>query len=95
MDLNRDNLKALFLEALQEHHEEVIDSHSSHHEWIQERIEAEKLRKEIEALRSWGEQWKNLAKSVIEQNSENLPYIMEDSLFLKVKTYLEHENINS
>lgn len=47
MDINRDSLKALFLEALQEHHEEVIDSHASHHEWIQERIETEKLKKEM------------------------------------------------
>jgi hypothetical protein len=47
MDLKRDSLKALLLEALQEHHEEVIDSHASHHEWIQERIEAEKLKKEM------------------------------------------------
>jgi hypothetical protein len=38
-------LKALLLETLQEHHENVIDAHAAHHEWIQERIEAEKARK--------------------------------------------------
>ena len=40
-------LKALLLETLQEHHESVIDAHAAHHEWIQERIEAEKARKEM------------------------------------------------
>ena len=37
MDFERQNLKDLFLEALQEHHEDVINSHTAHHEWIQER----------------------------------------------------------
>lgn len=40
-------LKTLLLETLQEHHENVIDAHAAHHEWIQERIEAEKARKEM------------------------------------------------
>lgn len=47
MDFERQNLKDLFLEALQEHHEDVINSHTAHHEWIQERIEAEKAKKEM------------------------------------------------
>ena len=40
-----DSLKSMILEALQEHHESVIDAHAAHHEWIQERIESEKARK--------------------------------------------------
>lgn len=42
-----DNFKTIVLEALQEHHESVIDAHAAHHEWIQERIEAEQARKEM------------------------------------------------
>lgn len=41
------NLKEMVLEALREHHESVIDAHAAHHEWIQERIEAEQARKEM------------------------------------------------
>jgi hypothetical protein len=45
MKMSDQNLKEVFLEALREHHESVIDAHSAHHEWIQERIEAEQARK--------------------------------------------------
>lgn len=45
MDFDKINLKKLLLETLQEHHENVIDAHAAHHEWIQERIEAEQARK--------------------------------------------------
>jgi hypothetical protein len=44
---DQNNLKTVFLEALREHHESVIDAHAAHHEWIQERIEVEKVRKEM------------------------------------------------
>lgn len=46
-DINKDSLKSLFLETLQEHHENIIDSHADHHAWIQQRIEAEHARKEM------------------------------------------------
>ena len=36
MNFDKENLKELLLETLQEHHESVIDAHSAHHEWIQE-----------------------------------------------------------
>lgn len=39
------NLKEVFLEALREHHESIVDAHAAHHEWIQERIEAEQAKK--------------------------------------------------
>ena len=45
MNFDKENLKELLLETLQEHHESVIDAHAAHHEWIQERIEAEQARK--------------------------------------------------
>jgi hypothetical protein len=45
MEMDKDVLKSLFLETLQEHHESVIDAHAAHHEWIQERIESEQARK--------------------------------------------------
>lgn len=53
-----DNFKTMVLEALQEHHESVIDAHTAHHEWIQERIEAEKERKKMfKSLRDAFIQW--------------------------------------
>ena len=52
-----ENLKAILLETLQEHHENVIDAHGAHHEWIQERIYAEKARKEMK---------KNIASTAIQ-----------------------------
>jgi hypothetical protein len=45
MNFDKENLKELLLETLQEHHESVIDAHAAHHEWIQERIEAEQAKK--------------------------------------------------
>lgn len=57
-DIDKDSLKSLFLETLQEHHENVIDAHAAHHEWIQERIEAEKDRKEMfKSVRDSAIQW--------------------------------------
>lgn len=58
MDFDTDSFKTLLLEALQEHHAIVIDSHADHHAWIQQRIEAEKERKEMfKSLRDAFIQW--------------------------------------
>ena len=56
----------------------------------------ETLRKNIEALRSWGEEWKSVAKKISELHPESLYNVIEDSLFLKLDKYLvENENNNS
>lgn len=58
LDMDKDILKSLLLETLQEHHENVVDAHAAHHEWIQERIEAEKDRKEMfKSVRESAIQW--------------------------------------
>lgn len=44
-NFDEEKLQEILLKTLQEHHENVIDAHCAHHEWIQERIEAEKARK--------------------------------------------------
>lgn len=53
----------------------------------------EKLRKKIEALRDWGEQWKRVAKRMGECNPESLSHVMEDDLFPKFEEYLLSSNI--
>ena len=45
MDTNE--LKQVIQDALTEHHAINFSEHSAHHEWIQERIETEKARKEM------------------------------------------------
>ena len=56
--MDKDILKSLLVETLQEHHENVVDAHAAHHEWIQERIEAEKDRKEMfKSVRESAIQW--------------------------------------
>lgn len=58
LDMDKDILKSLLVETLQEHHENVVDAHAAHHEWIQERIEAEKDRKEMfKSVRESAIQW--------------------------------------
>ena len=49
-----DSIKKIMLEALAQHHEIFIDAHTEHHEWIKDRIAAEKARSEyfIEARKT-------------------------------------------
>jgi len=49
-----DSIKKIMLEALSQHHELFIDAHTEHHEWIKDRIAAEKARSEyfIEARKT-------------------------------------------
>ena len=48
----------------------------------------EKLRKKVEGLRKWGEQWKITAKRMGECNPESLCHVMEDDLFPLFEAYL-------
>ncbi|MBK8196696.1 MAG: hypothetical protein IPK76_27155 [Lewinellaceae bacterium] len=41
----------------------------------------EKMRKKIESLRSWGESWKHVAKTIGERYPETLSCVMEDNLY--------------
>jgi len=48
---------------------------SSYHDNLEE------LRKKIEALRTWGENWKRVAKTIGERHPETLACVMEDDLY--------------
>lgn len=59
MEIDKSSIKELLLEALQEHHDKADGDHVAHHEWIQERIEAEKDRRRMyraftRTFISWG-----------------------------------------
>ena len=41
----------------------------------------EKMRKKIEMLREWGENWKRVAKKIGERHPETLSCVMEDELY--------------
>lgn len=71
-------------------------SSASDIEWDLSSIQGdvERLRKEIEKLRSWGEEWKGLAKTLIEHNPNILLSVIEDVLHDKVKNYLNETKIH-
>ena len=77
--------------------DDISECHSTAHdiEWeiASFHDNLEKLRKKIEALRDWGEQWKRVAKRMGECSPESLSHVMEDELFPKFADYLLSSNI--
>jgi len=49
--------------------------------------ELEKLRRAVDALRGWGEQWKCVAKKMCEHSPNCLPHVLEDHLYPKFEIY--------
>lgn len=51
----------------------------------------EKMRKKIEALRTWGENWKRVAKTIGERHPEVLSCVLEDDIYhVFEERYLSH-----
>jgi hypothetical protein len=46
MTKDTETIKEIMLEALAQHHDIFIDDHADHHEWIKDRIAAEKAKEE-------------------------------------------------
>lgn len=65
--------------------DEISEAHSIAHdiEWeiSSYHDKLEKMRKKIEALRTWGENWKRVAKTIGERHPETIACVMEDDLY--------------